>query len=163
MVLSGFSQGAALSLFAGLQRSEGENIAGVLCMSGYLAGAKKFRLSPSSVSTPVLHCHGTQDPMVAFSMAQKTEAAVKAAGHTNYSLKTYPIPHTVSHEEIADALAFLSDLLPPDPSCDVKPKEVMEMSVKELKKAIAAGGLGAQAVGMSEKRELQELLKGAEK
>merc|ERR1711935_405960 len=107
MVLSGFSQGGAMSLFCGLQRSQDEKLAGVLCMSGYLAGAKQFQLSESGKTTPTLHCHGTMDQMVHFDMAQKTMDTLKEAGHTKYAIKTYPIEHTVSHEEIADALAFL--------------------------------------------------------
>jgi len=159
MVLSGFSQGGALSLFAGLQRQDDEQLAGVLCMSGYLAGAKKFALSNSGKATPVLHCHGTVDPMVKFEMAQKTEAEIKKAGHTNYTLKSYPIQHTVTPEEIGDALQFLNGIIPPDPSCDIKPKAVDEMSVKELKAAIRNGGLGQQAAGLCEKQELVKLLK----
>jgi hypothetical protein len=48
-------------------------------------------------------------------------------------------------------------------SCVVKEKEVEEMSVKELKAAIRKGGLGNQAVGLTEKRELVELLKNNKK
>ena len=58
-----------------------------------------------------------------------------------------------------DAFAFLSAVLPPDESCAVTPKSPDEMSVKELKAAIRAGGLGARAVGLTEKSELVELLK----
>jgi lysophospholipase-2 len=159
MVLSGFSQGGALSLYAGLQRPDDEKIGGVLCMSGYLAGAKTFQLSNAGKSTPVMHCHGTVDPMVRFAMAEKTQEKLKEQGIENYTLKPYPIQHTVTHEEIVDALGFLNSVVPPDPSCDIKPKAVEEMSVKELKAAIQAGGLGRQAVGLSEKQELVKLLK----
>lgn len=48
-------------------------------------------------------------------------------------------------------------------SCVVKEKEVEEMSVKQLKAAIRKGGLGNQAVGLTEKRELVELLKNNKK
>jgi len=49
--------------------------------------------------------------------------------------------------------------LPVEDSCVVKEKEVEEMSVKELKAAIRKGGLAKEAVGLTEKRELVELLK----
>ena len=49
-------------------------------MSGYLAGSKQFKLSSAGKTTPVLHCHGTADPMVTFSMAQKTESLLKESG-----------------------------------------------------------------------------------
>ena len=38
IVLAGFSQGGALSLFAGLQLPSDQKPAGVVVMSGYLAG-----------------------------------------------------------------------------------------------------------------------------
>jgi len=159
MILSGFSQGGALSLFTGLQRGDDEKLAGILCMSGYLAGAKRFALSETGKKTPVLHCHGTNDQMVRFEMATNTEQVIKEAGHENYTLKSYPIEHTVTHEEIQDALVFLNSLVPPDSSCDVTPKAPEEMSVKELKEAIRNGGLGQQAVGLTEKQELIKLVK----
>lgn len=82
----------------------------------------------------------------------------------NYELKPYPgMQHTVLPEELSDALAFLSKVLPPDDTCAVKPKSVDEMSVKELKAAIRKGGLGSKAVGLTEKRELQDLLKEHQK
>ncbi|GMH61229.1 hypothetical protein TrLO_g232 [Triparma laevis f. longispina] len=159
MMLSGFSQGGAMSLFTGLQLPAEKKIAGVLAMSGYLAGAKQFSLSDAGKTTPVLHCHGTVDPMVQFPMAKKTESTLKEAGIENYELKAYEIQHTVIPEELAYALDFIKRCLPPDESCAVKEKEIDEMSVKELKAAIRKGGLGSQAVGLVEKSELRNLLK----
>ena len=78
MVLSGFSQGGALSLYTGLQMpSPEEKLAGILVMSGYLAGAKQFKLEESGKTTTVLHCHGTSDPMVQWPMAEKTATKVR--------------------------------------------------------------------------------------
>jgi hypothetical protein len=131
-------------------------------MSGYLAGAKQFVLSEAGKTTPTLHCHGTQDPMVRFDMAQKTEAALKEAGHSKYEMKTYPIQHTLSQEEIVDAVKFLQEIVPADPTCDIVPKAAEEMSVKELKEAIRKGGLGRQAVGLTEKSELVKLVKDSQ-
>ena len=160
MVLSGFSQGGALSLYTGLQVPKEKKLAGVLVMSGYLAGSKQFSLSEVGRNIPTLHCHGTADPMVAYAMAEKTKQLLTSSGHENYTLKPYPnMQHTVVPEEIQDALEFLNTVIPPDPSCNVKAKSPDEMSVKELKAAIKAGGLGAQAVGLTEKRELIDLLK----
>ena len=152
-----------MSLFTGLQLPAEKKIAGVLAMSGYLAGAKQFTLSDAGKTTPVLHCHGTVDPMVQFPMAQKTEAMLKEAGIENYELKTYNIQHTVIPEELADALEFMKRNLRPDESCAVKEKDVDDMSVKELKAAIMKGGLGKQAVGLVEKSELRKLLKDNKK
>ena len=54
MVLAGFSQGGALSLFTGLQLES--SLAGILVMSGYLPAASKLKLKQTD--TPVWHGHG---------------------------------------------------------------------------------------------------------
>ena len=70
------------------------------------------------------------------------------------ALKPYAdMAHTVTHEELNDALTFLNRCLPGET------KEPDEMSVKELKKAIKDCGLGAEAQGLFEKHELLNLLK----
>jgi predicted esterase len=57
MVLAGFSQGGALSLFTGLQLEN--SLAGILVMSGYLPAASKLKLKQTD--TPVWHGHGSQE------------------------------------------------------------------------------------------------------
>lgn len=156
MVLAGFSQGGALSLFTGFQLPE--KLAGVVCMSGYLPAAKKFKVAPGLEDTPVFHCHGTQDMVVAYPMAQKSADKVKAAGVTSYTVKSYPIGHTVDMKELADVLVFLKGVLPVDESCKIKVKEASEMSVKELREAIRKAGLSSKAVGLMEKPEFVRLL-----
>ena len=79
-------------------------------------------------------------------------------GVTNYELKSYPIPHTVNMDEISTWQSFLQEILPPNDSCRIKLKDPSEMSVKELKAAIAKAGLGQKAVGLMEKSEFVKLL-----
>ena len=59
MVLAGFSQGGALSLFGGLQLPVEQKPGGILIMSGYCPGYSKFSLTPGLEDVPLLHCHGT--------------------------------------------------------------------------------------------------------
>ena len=80
MVLAGFSQGGALSLFTGLQLPKDQKLAGIVVMSGYLAGAKQFQLTDGLQDIPILHCHGTLDPMVRFPMAELTKNKLAALG-----------------------------------------------------------------------------------
>mmetsp|Transcript_21358 Transcript_21358/g.47696 ORF Transcript_21358/g.47696 Transcript_21358/m.47696 type:complete len:357 (-) Transcript_21358:603-1673(-) len=162
MVLAGFSQGGALSLFTGMQLEGGseQKLAGVLLMSGYLPAAKQFKITPGLEDTPILHCHGESDPMVQFAMAKKSREHVTERGATEYEIKGYPgLVHSVSPEEIADVLAFLTRVLPPDESCRITLKDPSDMSVKELKAAIRKAGLGSKAVGLMEKSEFVKLLK----
>ena len=93
-------------------------------------------------------------------MAQQSREAVTGKGATRYDLKGYPgLPHSVSPQEIADVLAYLQEVLPPDDASKIKLKDPASMSVKELRAAIRRAGLGSQAVGLMEKSEFVKLLR----
>jgi len=112
IAVAGFSQGGALSLVtAGSFHTQ---LAGCLVMSGYLAGAPSFQLSEAAKDTPVLHLHGKVDPMVKIEWARETQKRiVNDFGHRNYQLKEYDdLEHSVSVEEMSDAIAFLKKVLP---------------------------------------------------
>lgn len=154
MVLAGFSQGGALSLFTGLQLPQ--QLAGIVVMSGYVPAAAQMKVHQPA--TPILHCHGTQDVVVPYTMAEKSQLMLKAKGVENYELKSYPIPHTVSPEELASVIAFIQQVLPPDDTCQVTLPDPSTMSVKELKAEIRNAGLTKQAAGFMEKQEFVQLL-----
>eukprot|EP01038_Epipyxis_sp_PR26KG_P016042 gene16042-21777_t len=63
IALAGFSQGGALSLYTGLQSSIENRLAGLLCLSGYLPSAGSFKYTQGLEELPILHCHGTADPV----------------------------------------------------------------------------------------------------
>ncbi len=152
MVLAGFSQGGALSLFTGLQLES--SLAGILVMSGYLPASSKMKLKQPD--TPVWHGHGNMDPLVQYAMAEKTKSKLTEMGVKNYSLNSYPIPHTVSPSELGDAMMFLKEVLPDDPSIKITLKDPKEMSIKELKAAIRKAGLSTR--GLMEKSEFIKLV-----
>lgn len=80
-------------------------------------------------------------------------------GVTDYTLKYYRgLGHSINMEELRDVLAFLQARLPQDPAYCLKPKAPREMSIKELKAAVRAAGLGARAQGFYEKEEFVRLL-----
>ena len=98
--------------------------------------------------------------MVVHAMAEKSREALLGMGVTNYELKSYKgLVHSVNMEEVADVMAFLTRVLPPDKSCRIQLKDPSEMSVKELKAAIRSANLGSQAIGFMEKRDFVNLLK----
>jgi lysophospholipase II len=155
MVLMGFSQGGALSVFTGYQLSQ--KLAGIVALSAYLPAASQFTIIHPD--TPVLHCHGTADPLVTFPIAQKTKALLLEKGATKFELKSYAgLQHTVSMAELADVETFLAAVLPPDDTCKITVKAASEMSVKELKEAIRKAGLSHKMVGLMEKHEFVTLL-----
>lgn len=159
MALAGFSQGGAMSLFTGMQLPREKRLAGLLIMSGYCPGYSKFKLTEGLEDLPVLHCHGTADPVVQHAWAVQTRDYVQKQGASKYQLVDYPgMGHTASPKEIADATRFLLEILPDDKSACLALKDPRTMSVKELKAAIAQAGLGAKAVGFTEKSEFIDLL-----
>ena len=111
IVVGGFSQGGALSLFAGLQYPA--RLAGICVLSGWLAGEDKFSLAPEAVDTPVGHFHGVVDPVVRIEYGRESMRRVREQGIQNYHMKEYPdLPHSASMEEIEDVTAWLKDKLP---------------------------------------------------
>lgn len=162
IVLAGFSQGGALSLYTGMQlpAADGPPLAGIVVMSGYLPHASGFKISDGLEHTPIWHGHGAADPLVRMEAANESKSTVMERGATDYAFKSYPgLAHSVNPQEISDVLVFLQKVLPPDDSCKIKLKDPGEMSIKELKAGIAKAGLGRQAVGLAEKREFVDLLR----
>lgn len=112
IVVGGFSQGGAMSLYTGLQYPG--QLAGVLCMSGYLAKAEAFQLNPAAASTPVAHFHGIDDPTVQLQWAKQSETQLRDFGCKDYTLKEYAgLGHGASPQEIEDVLSWLKARLPP--------------------------------------------------
>jgi lysophospholipase-2 len=158
MMLAGFSQGGALALFTGMQLPTPQALAGIVIMSGYMPAASQFRLTTGLQDVPILHCHGTMDPMVKYELAEKTKAKLVECGATDYTIKSFPIQHTVSPDELAHVQQFVRKVLPADDTFKIQLKDPSAMSVKELKAAIKKAGLGPQAVGFMEKSEFIRLL-----
>ena len=77
-------------------------------------------------------------------------------GVEDYTLESFPIPHSISPPELQKVLAFMAKVLPPDTSYNVQLKDPKDMSVKELKAAIRKAGLST--VGLMEKSEFIKLL-----
>lgn len=109
VVLAGFSQGGALSLYTGLQQAE--PLAGIVCMSGYLP--RPSSVSVTSPQTPVRFFHGENDPMVDLSLAQRSFEMVKNAGVADIDIRTYNgLEHSASPEELYDVAKFIESVMP---------------------------------------------------
>ena len=110
VVLAGFSQGGALSLYTGANLDA--TLAGVLCMSGYLVSPATVAPTAASRATPVLMLHGEDDPLVLLSYGRESAAMLRELGVSSVAMKTYRgLPHSVSNDELEDALAFLKRVL----------------------------------------------------
>lgn len=109
IVLGGFSQGGALALHAGLQR-EGDALAGVLCMSGYLPKRSAFGPTRAGLATKTGLFHGKDDPVVEHRHAESTLATLQSA-QINVTLKSYAtLGHSASIEELLDVITWLETL-----------------------------------------------------
>lgn len=110
IVLAGFSQGCAMTLHTGLRLEE--KLAGMVGLSGYLPliDTAATERSMANANTPIFLAHGLYDPVVALPRAQATLAQLKALDY-DVRWHTYPMPHSVCGEEVADIAAFLRDVL----------------------------------------------------
>jgi phospholipase/carboxylesterase len=110
LVLAGFSQGGAMALHVGLRYPD--RLAGILALSCYLplASALDTELSPANRNVPVFWGHGLHDPMIPQAMAAQGRAQLGELGY-QIDWHQYPIPHSVSAEEIADVARWLARVL----------------------------------------------------
>jgi phospholipase/carboxylesterase len=101
VILAGFSQGGAVALAAGLRREA--PLLGLVALSTYLplAAQTAGEATPKGLATPVFMAHGTQDSVVPLGAGQKSAELMKGLG-VDVALRRYPMPHSVSPEEIRD-------------------------------------------------------------
>jgi predicted esterase len=86
VVLAGFSQGAALSIWTGLQWRETDSpLGGVLALSGYLVKADEFIPTKQGRLTPVSMHHGGLDDVVRPEWGRLSHRALKVRLHPWHS------------------------------------------------------------------------------
>lgn len=112
IVLAGFSQGGAIALHAGLRRPG--RLAGILALSTYLPLRDRLaaEAAPGARATPILMCHGTEDPIVPPGLGEASARVLQEAGY-DVAWQTYPMPHSVCPEELADIGRWLRQMLAP--------------------------------------------------
>ena len=110
ILLAGFSQGGAIALAAGLRHAQ--KLAGIVALSTYLpmAHALAAERSAMNAGVPIFWGHGTYDPVVALQRGVESRAALEALGY-RVDWHTYPMPHAVCPEEIADLRHWIGERL----------------------------------------------------
>lgn len=91
IVLGGFSQGAAMSIYTGLTAKA--KLAGIVSLSGWLLLSKTFRevlaAGPkANENTPILMCQGDSDPLVRPELSRLSYQMLNAIG-MNVTHKEY--------------------------------------------------------------------------
>jgi len=111
IVLAGFSQGGAVSLYTALRFSE--RLAGVMALSTYLPLAVRLAADrvPANDGTPIFMTHGLFDPVLPFAWGVASREALVALGYP-VEWHQYPMAHSVCESEIADIRHFLFRVLP---------------------------------------------------
>jgi phospholipase/carboxylesterase len=110
IVLGGFSQGGAISLFSGPRYPE--KLAGIMGLSCYLLLESLLPAERTSVNhtTPVFLGHGVQDPVVELRRGEEARQLLEASGYP-VEWHTYPMPHSVCPQELDDIAAWLRRVL----------------------------------------------------
>jgi phospholipase/carboxylesterase len=111
IVLAGFSQGGAVSLYVAPRYAR--RLAGVMALSAYLPLAERLvtERRPANDATPIFMAHGRDDGVLPITLGQESRARLAALGYT-VEWHQYPMAHAVCAAEIADIREFLFRVLP---------------------------------------------------
>jgi phospholipase/carboxylesterase len=111
IVLAGFSQGCAVTLYTGLRYPE--RLAGLVALSGYLPLASRLAAerSAASAAVPIFMAHGIDDPVLPIAMGRESRDVLEKLGFP-VEWHQYRMPHSLSEQEIGDIRQFLFRRLP---------------------------------------------------
>lgn len=105
IVLAGFSQGGAIAIQAALRQQP--PLAGLMALSTYLLLPDRLQSEADSLTKlPAFVAHGQVDPVVPVAMGEAAANTLRELG-CEVTWKTYPIPHSVSMDEIRDISSWL--------------------------------------------------------
>lgn len=105
VALGGFSQGGTVSL--GYALSHAHRMLSVLNFSGFLADHPSVSTSPATVKRArIFWGHGTADPAIPFELAIEGRDRLRQA-KADLETRDYAIGHSISQEELEDAVAWL--------------------------------------------------------
>ncbi|EAW08824.1 palmitoyl-(protein) hydrolase [Aspergillus clavatus NRRL 1] len=117
IVLGGFSQGGAMSIFSGVTSKE--KLGGVFGLSCYLVLSDKIKnYIPEdwpNKKTPFFLAHGLEDEVVPYQFSSLSMKALNDLGLEDVSFKSYPdLGHSADPTEIEDLERFLQKTIPPE-------------------------------------------------
>jgi phospholipase/carboxylesterase len=107
IVLTGFSQGGAIALAAGLRHAN--KLAAIVALSTYLPIAEVTidERSDANAATPIFMAHGAFDPVVPQYLGERSRDKLREWGYA-VDWHSYPMAHQVCPQEIADLAEFLA-------------------------------------------------------
>jgi phospholipase/carboxylesterase len=108
--LAGFSQGGAVSLFAGLRYPQ--SLAGIIALSTYLpvSDTTPVERHEANSGTRIFLAHGVADPVIPLALAEQSRGLLIDMGYA-VEWHTYPMPHSVNMEEIGHVAGFMDSIV----------------------------------------------------
>ncbi|XP_037697285.1 acyl-protein thioesterase 1-like isoform X2 [Choloepus didactylus] len=115
IILGGFSEGGALSLYTALTTQQ--KLAGVAALSCWLPLQDSFPQGPitgTNKDMSILQCHGDCNPLVPLMFGSLTTEKLKTlVNPANVTFKTYGgLMHNSCHQEMMDIKQFIEEVLP---------------------------------------------------
>ena len=106
VVVAGFSQGGAIAIRLALTHPQ--RLLGLVALSTYLVHAERLAADAHAArrGLPVFIGHGTADPIVPLRMGEEAATALRGLG-CEVEWHHYPIPHSVSADELRHLAAWL--------------------------------------------------------
>ncbi|EED15364.1 phospholipase, putative [Talaromyces stipitatus ATCC 10500] len=120
IILGGFSQGGAMSLFTGI--TSPYKLGGIFGLSCYLLLSTKLKeFSPPggelpNAKTPFFVAHGYEDPVVKYEFGDMTQKRLKGMGFDVEFHSYRGLGHSADPQEIEDLETFMAKVLPPTAS-----------------------------------------------
>ena len=110
IVLAGFSQGCAMTLYVGLRQAQ--RLGGLVALSGYLPLAERLASDRHAANqdTPIFIAHGNSDPVVPLARGLAAMQQLSSLGYP-VDWQTYPMQHSLCQAEISAIGAFLRRVL----------------------------------------------------
>ena len=115
ILLGGFSQGGAVSLYLGLRYEK--TLGGIIGLSTYMPATQLLASESHHANqhTPIFLAHGLHDPVLALQLAESSRDLLSKKGYA-VDWHTYPMPHSLCQEEVTDLSAWLGRILIEPPS-----------------------------------------------
>lgn len=106
IVLAGFSQGGVIASFSALRYPV--PLAGLLCMSTYLAAPDKLadEMSDAARTLPICYMHGIYDDVVSLSLGWDAKNRLEEIGLTP-EWHEYPMRHEICRPQLGDIRSWL--------------------------------------------------------
>lgn len=111
IVLGGFSQGGAVTIYTAFQQHH--VLGGALVLSSYVPFYHEFakRITEEGKKTPLFMAHGDEDPLIRLEYSKESFEILKKSG-VQGSYKVYEgMAHSANYEEINDVTAWLTKIL----------------------------------------------------